>query len=218
MGILGSIAKGIKGIANVGPVKSVAKMVPGVATAYTAFDLAEKATGGFGGLTRSASPSGPPPLPAGMGVPAGADHLPGTPGAHPSMGKRSIFRDDPNVVEALKPWAIPARDLRPYYRAPKGFVVMYDSAGDPFGIPKQLAKTYLGWKPSKKPPISVRDWSALKRADRTIGKLRKIESTAKKVANFRAPSRSRRTVDKNPQYVIMESGPGSVRKTTQKIR
>jgi len=42
------------------------------------------------------------------------------------------------------------------------------------------------WKPAKKPPISVRDWSALKRANSTVKKLKKVVRMAENVANFKA--------------------------------
>lgn len=129
-----------------------------------------------------------------QGAKGGLPALPGMPGAggFPGMagpGERSIFRDDPNVVEALKPWAISVRGLRTYYRAPKGYVVMHDQIGDAYGIPKALAKTYLGWKPAKKPLLSIRDTSALKRAGVAIKKLQNAEKMAKKIANWKTPTR-----------------------------
>lgn len=122
--------------------------------------------------------SGMPMLPGGGGLPA----LPGTAGSSPIVGDRGIFQNDPNIVKALQPFAISKANLRQYYRSPlKGFVIRYDSAGDPYAIPKTLARKYLGWKPSKKPPISVGDHQALKRADRTVKKMRSIYSMIARV-------------------------------------
>lgn len=125
--------------------------------------------------------------------------------AAPGMGERSIFRDDPNVVEALKPFAIAQRNLKQFFRAPRGFVVMRDSAGDAYGIPKHLAKQWLGWKPAKKPLLSVRDTSALRRAGTAIKKLQNAEKMAKKIANWHAP---RKAAPRN--IIIEQSGPKAI--------
>lgn len=150
-----------------GPVGMVGKVLTGGAIALSAYDLLKGNSGGGPNLDLAGGQKyGLPPIPGTGGFPGKAQ-----------AGDRSIFRDDPNIVAALQPWAIPARGLRASYRAPKGFVVRYDSAGDPYGIPKSLARAYLGWRPSKKPPISVGEWQAVKKADRTIKKMRKITST-----------------------------------------
>lgn len=105
------------------------------------------------------------------------------------MGKRSIFRDDPNIADQLKPYAIDNRFLKQYYRAPKGFVVLKDQVGDAYAIPKALAKMYGMWKPAAKPPISVRDWHHLQGANRVVKKLKAVEKVAKHIANFHSPRR-----------------------------
>lgn len=152
------------------------KAVPGIGTAATLIGGVATASSLLGGGTRS---PGLPQLPGGAGLPA----LPGG-GAPAIVGDRGIFQNDPNIVAALQPFAISKTNLRQSYRSPiKGYVIRYDSAGDPFAIPKQMARAYLGWKPSKKPPISVGDWEAVKRADRTIKKVRKITATMTRVDN-----------------------------------
>lgn len=124
--------------------------------------------GGGGGL---------PALPAAGGFPA----LPGA-GAPGIVGNRGIFQNDPNIVAALQPFAISKANLRASYRSPiKGYVIRYDSKGDPYAIPKSLARAYLGWKPAKKPPLSVGDWQAIQRADRATKKVRRIMATVSRV-------------------------------------
>ena len=107
--------------------------------------------------------------------------LPGLGNSPIPMGDRSIFRNDPNVIKALEQFAIPKAALKPSFRAPKGFVVLRDQVGDPFGLPKVVAKMFGLWKAPHKPPISVGDWQAVKRADRTVKKVRKIMTTMTRV-------------------------------------
>ena len=155
------------------------KAVPGLGTALTiaggAAALSSAFSGGGGGG------SGLPMLPSGG---SGLPMLPGTAGSNPLVGNRGIFQNDPNIVAALQPFAISKANLRMSYRSPaKGFVIRYDSAGDPYAIPKTLARKYLGWKPSKKPPISVGEFESLKRADRTAKKVKKILAMTTRVDN-----------------------------------
>jgi hypothetical protein len=88
----------------------------------------------------------------------------------------------------MKPSAISMHNLRQFYRAPKGYVIRRDEKGDPYGIPKSLAKQYLGWKPAKKPLLSIRDTNAIRQAGRAIKKLQGAEKMAKKIANWKSPS------------------------------
>jgi len=169
---VGKLAKSVNKVGNIPIVGNVLKAVPGVGTALS---LAGAATGAYQLLGGGGGGGGLPALPQGFtgGVPA----LPGG-GAPPIVGDRSVFRDDPNIVAALQPFAISMRNLKQYYRAPiKGYVIRRDSAGDPYAIPKHLAKKFLGYKSAKKPPISVGEWEAVKRADRTIKKMKKITTT-----------------------------------------
>jgi len=154
-----------------------ARAIPVVGTGIAALSAIDMGSRALSALSGGGS-SGLPALPSGGGLPA----LPGTAMADPRVGMRSIFRDDPNIVAALQPFAIPARELRTYHRAPiKGFVIRYDSAGDPYAIPKTLARKYLGWKPSKKPPISVGEWESIKRADRASKKVKKAMTPVARV-------------------------------------
>jgi len=171
------------------PIGRVAGLVPGLGTVVSAAGLAGGAYSAYSALSGGSQPAGLPAPP--MGVSGGLPAMPGGGGfaGAAGPGDRSIFRNDPNVVEALKAWAIPLRGLRTYYRAPKGYVVVRDNVGDPMGIPKQMAKQYFGWKPAKKPLLSVRDTNAIKRAGTAIKKLQNAEKMAKKIANWKSPMR-----------------------------
>lgn len=150
---------GTRAVAKVPLVREVAKQTAIGAALYGAGN----AVFGSGGSKLPALPGG--------GMPA----LPST------MGNRGIFRNDANVPDMVKEWTISKGDLKFYPRAPKGFVICYDEAGDPFAIPKKLAMMLKWWKPAKKPPISVGDWQAVKRADRTVKKMKSIFRTTTRV-------------------------------------
>lgn len=186
--------------------RGIASFVPGGAAVVGGLSLASALIPSGPG---AAAVPGIPKLP-GMLSTLGGPITGGIPPGAGTMGQRSIFRDDPNVIEALKPYAISMHNLRTYYRAPKGFIIAHDAQGDPFGIPKAMAKIYLGWKPAKKPPISVRDWQAFQRSKRVLKKLQSIEQASRK---FRLPPK--RSTKSSPKaiaanYKIIESGPGSV--------
>lgn len=149
---------GTRALANVPLVKTVAKQ--------TALGAGLYAVGNALGGGKSGG------LPA---LPGGGPMLPST------MGNRGLFRNDANVPDMLKEWTISKGDLKFYPRAPKGFVICYDEAGDPFAIPKKIAMMLKLWKPSKKPPISVGDWQAVKRADRTVKKMKSIFRTTTRI-------------------------------------
>lgn len=169
------IGRQVAKVGNIPIVGNVAKAIPGLGTVvslagagYTAYDLV-KGSGGGGGM---------PTLPSGFG---GLPALPGQ-GAPPIVGDRGWFQNDPNIADALKPFAISMTNLRTVYRSPlKGYVVVRDVKGDPYALPKPMARKYAGWRPSKKPPISVGEWEAVKRADRTIKKVKKITATMTRV-------------------------------------
>jgi len=181
------------------PLGKVAGLVPGLGSVVSGVGLASAAYGGYQALSGGSSAK----LPALPGAPGGLPAFPGGGGfaGQAGPGDRSIFRNDPNVVEAMKQFAIPLRGLRTYYRAPKGYVVVRDNVGDPMGIPKQYAKAYFGWKPAKKPLLSVRDTSALKRAGVAIKKLQNAEKMARKIANWKSPARREKVT------VIQQPGP-----------
>lgn len=185
--------KSLSKIPGVGMIPGVGNVLSAVGTAasvYSAVSAGSKLlgglTGGGGGGAGGAGSAGSLPALPGMGM------MPTTSSIAP--GSRSIFRNDPNVIEALKQFAIPKAALKAYYRAPKGFIVKYDQVGDPYGLPKNVAKAYHMWKPAKKPLLSVRDTNAIRHAGRAIKKLQHAEKMAKHIANWHSgPRKAPRT-------------------------
>lgn len=174
----GAIAKVTRGVSRI----PGAKLLPGVALAASAVDIGSSVFGGGGGGGGGGLPALPSPSGMASFGSSRAVALPGSAGSSSLPGMRSIFRDDPNIIKALQPWAIPQYKLKTYHRAPlKGFVIRYDEKGDPYAIPKFLAVKYLGYKSAKKPPISVGDWEAVKKADRVTKKVKKMMTTMTRV-------------------------------------
>lgn len=116
------------------------------------------------GQTRAIQQAGPGGLPVPLWKgPGGRLQLPGS---------------DPRIPEYLKQFALDDAYLKPYYRAPRGYVVVRDASGRPFAVNKTIARQFGIWKPKKKPPISVSDWQAFKKAQRVEKKLRKVAGPA----------------------------------------
>jgi len=218
MGLFSSIAKIGRAVGSVAgsvarsPIGKIAtSVIPGAGLVVGGLQLASAGQDIYSGFTGGGGRgAGLPALPGGGGMMPAMANAPMVPAGGPDvgMGNRSIFRNDPNVAEALKPYAIPMRDLRTYHRAPKGFVIVRDAKGDPYGLPKQLARAYGLWKPSAKPPISATDWKAFKRAASVSKKLNKIHAQGQKYLT-RKSSSSRRSIPAN--YTIVESGSGGVK-------
>lgn len=213
MGFFSSLAKVGRAVGSVvgkvsrSPLGKIASsVIPGAGLALGAMSAVDMASGFMGGGGGSNAPLPPGGMPA---LPGGGPMIPAN-GANVGMGQRSIFRNDPNVIAALKPYAISMHNLRTYHRAPKGYVIVHDEKGDPMGLPKQLAKAYGLWKPSAKPPISATDWKAFKRAASVSKKLNKIHADGQRYLTRKSSSRStRKAIPAN--YTIVESGPGSVK-------
>lgn len=89
-------------------------------------------------------------------------------------GKLQMPWNDPRVAEYLKPYSLDDAYLKPYYRAPKGFVVLKDGSGRPFAVQKEIAKFFGLWKPAAKPPITATDWKHYKRNKAIEKKLTKV--------------------------------------------
>lgn len=122
---------------------------------------------GFPGTVAPGTTSGPGLLPRG---PGGALQMPW---------------NDPRIPAFLKQFAIDDGYLRSVPRAPRGYVVLRDAQGRPFGVLKQVARAFRLWKAKQKPPISVKQWNALKRANSTIRTMQKINKMAKTLGNKR---------------------------------
>lgn len=175
--LFGNIVRGIGGAVGTVARSPLGKMVPYLGTALTVGSAVSSLIPGQGGMP--AMPAMPSNGPGGGFV------------ADPRAGKTGWFRNDPNTRKELEASAIAKGDLRVSYRSPaRGYVVVRDDNGDPMAIPKHLAKIYYGWKPAKKPLLSIRDTNAIRRAGTAIKKLQRAEKMAKKIANWHTPHRS----------------------------
>lgn len=172
--------KAVSAVSKVPVIGTVARAVPGLGTVMAGASLATSAYNMLGGGNKS---PGLPALPQGFAAgSAGLPALPGTASSSPVVGDRSWWRNDPNIAEALKAWAISAHNLRTAYRSPvKGYVVVRDVKGDPYALPKKMAVQYAGYRPGKKPPISVGEWNAIKTADRASKKIKKAMAVVARV-------------------------------------
>lgn len=179
-----NVVKSVGKIPGIGAIPIVGNAISLAAGAATAYGAVKGVSSMFGGGAGNAG-AGLPALPGGMPM------LPTTSSIAP--GDRSIFRNDPNLNEYLKAFAIPKAALRPMYRAPKGFIVLHDQVGDPYGLPKNVAKAMHLWKPAKKPLLSVRDTNAIRHAGRAIKKLQHAEKMAKHIANWHSAPKKQRT-------------------------
>jgi D-hexose-6-phosphate mutarotase len=80
-----------------------------------------------------------------------------------------------SMLQNALPQTVDASQLRQYYRAPRGYVIVHDQAtGQTIGVRKQDARQLGLWQPKPKPPISVKDWHAYKSAMRTEKKIKKV--------------------------------------------
>lgn len=174
------------------PLGKVAGMVPGLGTAVSAIGLASTAYGVAKGFSGGNKPAGLPALPGMSGGPMGAVQ-PGQTGGFGLPrgvgGKLQLPWNDPSIPAYLKQFSLDDSFLRQALRAPRGYVVVRDADGRPFALLKAMAKQFKLWHPKPKPPISVRDWHHLRGAGRVIDKLKDMEKTAKKIANFKSPPR-----------------------------
>jgi hypothetical protein len=204
---LGGAIAGLGRLASRNPLATAAlSFVPGgnlvsgglraLGTAATVFGAYQGVSSLLGGGSAGPGPSNVGPM--GPGVPA-----------IPGMGKRSIFRDDPNVHAQLKQYAIAERFLKTYYRAPKGAVMLKDEVGKPYALPKNIAKMYGMWKAAKKPPISVTAWTAFQHSKHVMKQLASIHKEGQKFAQFASMGKRRAPLSTSYQ-VINESGPGNV--------
>lgn len=181
------VGKGLRTASKVPGLKLAARAVPGLGTALAAYEGVKL----LGDLTRPSAPSALPappnaaqlPLltPGSTTVPMGSTSGPGLLPRGPG-GSLQLPWNDPRIPEYLKQFAIDDGYLKTAVRAPRGYVVIRDAEGRPFGVNKEIAKAFKIWRPKKKPPISVTDWQSLKRANSTVKKLKKVVKMSKVVS------------------------------------
>lgn len=208
MGLISKVAKVAKAGAKVvakSPVTKYAKFIPGpIGTVATAIGAASSAYGAYKTIKGVVGTKGAPTMPS---VPSFS--LPSLPGVTPNKGagrapmpmpgqtgggwnplkwiprgpggRMQMPWNDPSVPAFLKQFALDDSFIRPAMRAPKGYVIVRDADGQPYPVLKKVAQQFGLWKPAHKPPISVGDYQALKRADRTVKKMRKIYATIARV-------------------------------------
>lgn len=190
------VSKGAKVVSKVPGLKLAARAVPGLGTALAAYEGVKLVSSLVSPSTPSVSSALPAPPTAGqlplltpgsttvpMGSTSGPGLLPRGPG-----GSLQWPWKDPRIPEYLKQFAIDDGYLKTAVRAPRGYVVIRDAEGRPFGVNKEIAKAFKIWRPKKKPPISVTDWQSLKRANSTVKKLKKVVKMSKVVS---MPTRKR---------------------------
>jgi len=127
-------------------------------------------TGNVGGL---------PALPGLGGGGAGALALP------PIGGLPTGLTTEINQLNI--PHSIPLTQGRLSMRPPRGYVTV-EFANTKFFMLKHLAISQRLWKRPRKPPISVGQWSALRGANSTIKKLKRINKMAAAISGFKAPA------------------------------
>lgn len=180
-GLVKSVSK-IPGVGMIPIVGNVVSAAGLAASAYGAYS-ALKGTPAMGGVA-GGMPALPPPGSTGGGIlprgPGGAIQMPWSDPRESTAAGGSVALDD--------------RYLKPMFRAPRGYVVMWDGGGRGMGRPFPVLRSWAVknryangsriFDPASKPPISVGEWNALKKADRVIKKLKTVNKRAMAVANF----------------------------------
>lgn len=165
---------------------SVAKVTPGLSTVVGAASLGFDA---YNALKPSPSNTGIGPplggLPALPGMNYAAAGLPTTTGGIKTIHSSPVVPTDKASIDA---WIsagliVPYNKLRPALRAPRGYRVVHVN-GITVGMRADIARRLHLVGPTHKPPISVGQWHALKKAGHTIKVLNKVEKEAKKLARF----------------------------------
>lgn len=177
----------VRKVSRIPGLKTVARGVPILGTAIAVAEGASLASKMFGG--RSSAPALPPPISFGKSS-AGPYRAPMAPRGR--IG--DVFKGPDNRLQfpefgkggpqELSNFIADDRYLKTYYRAPKGYVVI-DWNGKKVPMLKWAAIKFGFWKPAKKPPISVKQWQCLKKANQTVNKIKTVNKMAKNVANFR---------------------------------
>lgn len=178
---LGKLVKPLGKVVNNPLVQLGASFIPGGGLLTKGLSVAAGAATAYGAYNAIRGSSAPAPA-------GGLPPLPGTnsPGILPRGpgGGLQMPWNDASPDAQLKPYTIDDRYLKVSYRAPKGYVVMWDGGapgvGHPFAILKSAAKNlryhngHKVFRHHAKPPISVGEYHSLKKAHKTIKKVHKI--------------------------------------------
>lgn len=134
-------------------------------------------------------------LPALPGLPGGG--LPALPAPGAGGGSSgSLQKYGSKALTSQMPDMLDLSLCRPFYRAPKGYVIVRDPNTKQYvgAVRKDVAKRNGLWKPSAKPPISATEWRHYKDAHRVGKKLKKIAKS--EFHHHRAPATSTRRCKK----------------------
>lgn len=201
MSLFGSLGKLVsKGASAVGALKKIPfigsipivgnaiSLAAGAATIYEGVQAFGGHSGGGGGGA-GGSGSGLPTLPGGLPALPGAAQtttmaLP-MPGGGSSMKTVHLSPMMPQDKGTLDAWIaagliIPFNQLHTAFRAPKGFRVCHVN-GMTIAVRSDVARKMHLVKPTHKPPISAGEWHGLKKAQRTIKKVKKVHGIIKYV-------------------------------------
>jgi hypothetical protein len=187
MGLLSILGKGLRSVPILGTAIGIADM---------AADIGKTAGGLLKRLPKNVPVSSLPQLPAIRSMPGAVSRLPsigsrvgslagrglniaGAVGSTVYLGDMAInavtHGKKNSVQQSMLPQTVDESQLKAYYRAPKGYVVVKDTvSGKVIGVRKADARALGLWKPKPKPPISVKDWHAYKAAIKTEKKIKKV--------------------------------------------
>lgn len=181
------LAKSAGKIPGVGMIPFVGNALSAVGTAASLFQLGKDLMpSGGGGVAAMTAPAGGLPALAGGASSTMQMAMP-MPGGGSSLKTVHVSSQFPQDTNGLMAWQnagilIPFNQLHTAYRAPKGFRVVHVN-GVTVALRKDVASSMHLARPTHKPPISVGELNSLKRAQRTIKKVRKIHGLIKMVAD-----------------------------------
>ncbi len=199
LGSVGSVAKMATKIPGIGMIPLVGTALSAVSAGtslYEAFGpksspgLMDPGAGGGGGLPALpgiASGFAPPAGGGHIGAPITTSALMPMPGGGSSLKTVHVNPQFPQDKATLDSWIaagllVPFNQLHSAYRAPKGFRVVHVN-GVTMAVRSDVARRMKLVKPTHKPPISVGEWHALKKAHRTVKKVHKVHGLIKYVTD-----------------------------------
>lgn len=190
-----SLVKSATKIPGIGMIPLLGNVASAVNLASSGMDIYHAMTGGgsggSGGAGLPAVPGGLPALPMAASTSTTQMPMP-MPGGGSSMKTVHLSPMMPTDKATIDAWIaagliIPFNALHTAYRAPKGFRVVHVN-GMTIAVRSDVARKMHLVAPSHKPPISVGEWHSLKRAQRTIKKVRKIHGLIKMVSDHTTSS------------------------------